>query len=109
MYLRWAKRQGYAGRIVDKCLFKNGGINSAIIEFEFECAYGYLSGEKGVHYMIRGSPNESSQLEVRTFPFILSNCKLIFLSDILCCFHMELYYRKTLFGKNSLLIPYKEY
>ncbi|KHN47688.1 Peptide chain release factor 2 [Glycine soja] len=63
MYLRWAKRQGYEGRIVDKCLYKNGGINSAIIEFEFECAYGYLSGEKGVHYLIRGSPNESSQLE----------------------------------------------
>ncbi|KAH1256059.1 Peptide chain release factor PrfB3, chloroplastic [Glycine max] len=63
MYLRWAKRRGYEGRIVDKCPFKNGGINSAIIEFEFECAYGYLSGEKGVHYLIRGSPNESSQLE----------------------------------------------
>ncbi|KAH1256058.1 Peptide chain release factor PrfB3, chloroplastic [Glycine max] len=54
MYLRWAKRRGYEGRIVDKCPFKNGGINSAIIEFEFECAYGYLSGEKGVHYLIRG-------------------------------------------------------
>ncbi|KAL3034186.1 hypothetical protein AAZX31_02G179300 [Glycine max] len=78
MYLRWAKRQGYAGRIVDKCLFKNGGINSAIIEFEFECAYGYLSGEKGVHYMIRGSPNESSQLEassatVDVIPMFLEN------------------------------------
>jgi len=64
MYLRWAKRQGYEGRIVDKCPFKNGGINSATIEFEFECAYGYLSGEKGAHHLIRDSSNESSQLEV---------------------------------------------
>jgi len=64
MYLGWAKRQGYEGRIVDKCLSKNGGINSATIEFEFECAYGYLSGEKGAHHLIRGSSNESSQLEV---------------------------------------------
>ncbi|ESW17557.1 hypothetical protein PHAVU_007G249100 [Phaseolus vulgaris] len=63
MYLRWAKRQGYEGRIVDKCPFKNGGINSATIEFEFECAYGYLSGEKGAHHLIRDSSNESSQLE----------------------------------------------
>ncbi|XP_061349663.1 peptide chain release factor PrfB3, chloroplastic isoform X2 [Gastrolobium bilobum] len=64
MYLKWAKKQGYEGRIVDRCLFKNGGINSATIELEFECAYGYLSGEKGVHYLIRGSLDESSQLEV---------------------------------------------
>ncbi|RDY09392.1 Peptide chain release factor PrfB3, chloroplastic, partial [Mucuna pruriens] len=78
MYLRWAKRQGYEGRIVDKCLFKNGGINSATIEFEFECAYGYLSGEKGVHYLIRSSPNESFQLEassatVDVIPMFLEN------------------------------------
>ncbi|CAJ1967661.1 unnamed protein product [Sphenostylis stenocarpa] len=64
MYLRWSKRQGYEGRIVDNCPIKNGGINSATIEFEFGCAYGYLSGEKGVHHLIRGSSNESSQLEV---------------------------------------------
>lgn len=66
MYLGWAKRQGYEGRIVDRCLTENGGINSATIEFEFECAYGYLLGEKGVHHLIRGSPNESSQLETST-------------------------------------------
>ncbi|TKY53406.1 Peptide chain release factor PrfB3 [Spatholobus suberectus] len=78
MYLRWAKRQGYEGRIIDKCPFKNGGINSATIELEFECAYGYLSGEKGVHYLIRGSPNESSQPEacsatVDVIPMFLEN------------------------------------
>lgn len=78
MYLRWAKRQGYEGRIVDKCPFKNGGINSATIEFEYECAYGYLSGEKGVHYLISDSSNESSQLEassatVDVIPMLLEN------------------------------------
>lgn len=78
MYLGWAKRQGYEGRIVDRCSIENGGINSATIEFEFECAYGYLLGEKGVHHLIRGSPNESSQLEVQTIPFILTNSKIDF-------------------------------
>ncbi|KAL5067151.1 hypothetical protein RYX36_018038 [Vicia faba] len=63
MYLGWAKRQGYEGRIVDRCQIENGGISSVTIEFEFECAYGYLLGEKGVHHLIRGSSNESSQLE----------------------------------------------
>ncbi|KAL2326073.1 hypothetical protein Fmac_025131 [Flemingia macrophylla] len=77
MYLRWAKRQGYEGRIVDKCPFKKEGISSATIEFEFECAYGYLSGEKGAHYLIRDSTDES-QLEaisatVDVIPMFLEN------------------------------------
>ncbi|XP_004514590.1 peptide chain release factor PrfB3, chloroplastic [Cicer arietinum] len=80
MYLGWAKRQGYEGRIVDRCSIENGGINSATIEFEFECAYGYLLGEKGVHHLIRGSPNESSQLEtssaiVDVVPLFLENAR----------------------------------
>ncbi|KAK7267291.1 hypothetical protein RIF29_19960 [Crotalaria pallida] len=78
MYLKWAKKQGYEGRIVDRCLFKNGGIISATIEFEFECAYGYLSGEKGVHYLIRDSVTESSLHEaslavVDVIPMLLEN------------------------------------
>ena len=64
MYLKWAKKQGCEGRIVDRCPFKKGGIKSATIELEFEFACGYLSGEKGVHNLISGSLNESSQLEV---------------------------------------------
>ena len=56
MYSKWAKKQGYIGRVVEKYPSKSGGIKSATIEFEFECAYGYLLGEKGVHYMI-GSQN----------------------------------------------------
>ncbi|XP_015949692.1 peptide chain release factor PrfB3, chloroplastic isoform X1 [Arachis duranensis] len=78
MYLKWAKKQGYEGRIVDRYPFKNGGINSATIELEFECAYGYLSGEKGVHKLISDSPNESSELEaslaiVDVIPMFLEN------------------------------------
>ncbi|KAJ1385179.1 Peptide chain release factor class I/class II [Sesbania bispinosa] len=78
MYLRWAERQGYEGRVVDRCPVKNRGINSATIEFEFECAYGYLSGERGVHNLIRGSPSGSSQLEdssaiVDVIPMYLEN------------------------------------
>ncbi|CAJ2673313.1 unnamed protein product [Trifolium pratense] len=82
MYLGWAKRQGYEGRIVDRCPNENGGINSATIEFEFECAYGFLLGEKGVHRLIRGSPNKSSHLEtssatVDVVPLFLENAREI--------------------------------
>lgn len=52
MYVRWADKEGYRGRVVDKCCCKNGGIKSATIEFEFEYAFGYLSGERGVHHLI---------------------------------------------------------
>ncbi|XP_058723995.1 peptide chain release factor PrfB3, chloroplastic-like isoform X1 [Vicia villosa] len=80
MYFGWAKRLGYEGRIVDRCQIENGGIHSATIEFEFECAYGYLLGEKGVHHLIRGSPNESSQFEtssatVDVVPLFLENAR----------------------------------
>ncbi|CAK8569411.1 unnamed protein product [Lathyrus sativus] len=78
MYLGWAKRQGREGRIVDRCQIENEGIDSATIEFEFEYAYGYLLGEKGVHHLIKGSPNESSHLEtssatVDVIPLFLEN------------------------------------
>jgi hypothetical protein len=63
MYSKWAKKQGYTGRVVEKYPSKSGGIKSATIEFEFEFAYGYLLGEKGVHYMI-GSQNGSVLHEV---------------------------------------------
>ncbi|XP_027367598.1 peptide chain release factor PrfB3, chloroplastic isoform X3 [Abrus precatorius] len=87
MYVRWAKRQGYEGRIVDRCPFKHGGLISATIEFEFECAYGYLSGEKGFHHLIRGSTDECAQLEassaiVDVIPMFLENaCDLEIDSD----------------------------
>ncbi|GMI84941.1 peptide chain release factor 3 [Hibiscus trionum] len=64
MYIKWAKKQGYRGRVVEKNLSTNGGIKSATIEFEFEYAYGFLSGERGVHCMIRSSRNGSVHNEV---------------------------------------------
>lgn len=64
MYMKWAGKQGYGGRIVERCPSKNGGIKSATIEFESKYAYGYLLGERGLHRMIRSSHNESTLPEV---------------------------------------------
>ncbi|XP_061992246.1 peptide chain release factor PrfB3, chloroplastic [Rosa rugosa] len=52
MYTKWARKLGYKGRVVEKHSSTNGGIKSATIEFEHEFAFGYLSGEAGVHYII---------------------------------------------------------
>lgn len=72
MYTKWAKKQGYKGRVVEKRSSMNGGIKSATIEFEFKFAYGYLSGEMGVHNMIRGSQVGSSLHELWLTFLILS-------------------------------------
>ncbi|XP_011075379.1 peptide chain release factor PrfB3, chloroplastic isoform X2 [Sesamum indicum] len=63
MYMKWAERQGHAGRIVERCPSNNGGLRSATIELEFRFAYGYLSGERGVHSVIRNFENNSGHRE----------------------------------------------
>ncbi|XP_009346980.2 peptide chain release factor PrfB3, chloroplastic [Pyrus x bretschneideri] len=75
MYTKWAKKLGYKGRVVEKHSSTNGGITSATIEFEFAFAYGYLSGETGVHYLT-SSQNVSdlptaSSAGVDVFPLFL--------------------------------------
>lgn len=65
MYMKWAERQGHAGRLVERTPSNNGGLISATIELEFRFAYGYLSGERGVHSLIRSSENTSALPEVR--------------------------------------------
>lgn len=62
--MRWGEKQGYRGRVVEKRPSKNGGIRSAVIEFEAGYAYGYLTGEKGVHRMINISHDGSLVHEV---------------------------------------------
>ncbi|XP_022862062.1 peptide chain release factor PrfB3, chloroplastic-like [Olea europaea var. sylvestris] len=58
MYMKWSKNQGHAVRLVERCLAKDGGIKSATIECEFKFAYGYLSGERGVHQIIENHKSE---------------------------------------------------
>ncbi|KAL0383493.1 UNVERIFIED_CONTAM: Peptide chain release factor PrfB3, chloroplastic [Sesamum calycinum] len=63
MYMKWAERQGQSGRIVERCPSNNGGLRSATVELEFRFAYGYLSGERGVHSVIRTFENNGGDLE----------------------------------------------
>ena len=65
MYIKWAEKQGHKWRIIEKFPSKNGGIKSAILEFESNFVYGYLMGERGVHRMIKASPDGSLASEVR--------------------------------------------
>jgi peptide chain release factor 2 len=56
MYLRWAERDGIRTTILDEMGGEEAGIKSATIQFTGENAFGLLSGETGVHRLVRISP-----------------------------------------------------
>ena len=56
MYLRWAERKGMSTTILDETPGEEAGIKSATIQFSGENAYGLLTGETGVHRLVRISP-----------------------------------------------------
>ncbi|XVF56373.1 hypothetical protein PTKIN_Ptkin06aG0115200 [Pterospermum kingtungense] len=67
MYVRWAEKQKYKTRVVEKSMGEEAGIKSATIEVEGRYAYGYLSGEKGTHRIVRQSPFNAKGLRQTSF------------------------------------------
>lgn len=67
MYVRWAEKQKYKTKVVEKSLGDEAGIKSATIEVEGRYAYGYLSGEKGTHRIVRQSPFNAKGLRQTSF------------------------------------------
>jgi peptide chain release factor 2 len=56
MYLRWAERKGISASVLDETPGEEAGIKNATIQFSGENAYGLLTGETGVHRLVRISP-----------------------------------------------------
>ena len=56
MYLRWAERKGLQAEVLDETDGEEAGIKNATIQFSGENAYGMLTGETGVHRLVRISP-----------------------------------------------------
>jgi peptide chain release factor 2 len=56
MYLRWAERDGFEVEMLDRQDGDEAGIKSATFAVRGLHAYGYLSGEAGVHRLVRISP-----------------------------------------------------
>jgi peptide chain release factor 2 len=56
MYLRWAERNGITANLLDETPGEEAGIKNATIQFGGENAFGLLSGETGVHRLVRISP-----------------------------------------------------
>ncbi|KAM3200440.1 Peptide chain release factor 2 [Capsicum annuum] len=67
MYVRWGEKQRYETKVVEKSVGEEAGIKSATIEIEGRYAYGYLSGEKGTHRIVRQSPFNAKGLRQTSF------------------------------------------
>jgi len=67
MYLRWAERKGFQTETLDLQPGEEAGIKSATFRVEGDYAYGLLSGEAGVHRLVRISPFNSGQSRETSF------------------------------------------
>lgn len=67
MYLRWVERRGFKQDLIDYQAGEEAGIKSATFRVEGDYAYGLLSGEAGVHRLVRMSPFNSGQSRETSF------------------------------------------
>jgi peptide chain release factor 2 len=67
MYLRWTERQGFKYELLDYQAGEEAGIKSATFRVEGDYAYGLLSGEAGVHRLVRMSPFNAGQSRETSF------------------------------------------
>jgi peptide chain release factor 2 len=67
MYLRWAERHGFKTEINDYQDGEEAGIKSATFTVTGEYGYGQLSGETGVHRLVRISPFDQAKRRHTSF------------------------------------------
>lgn len=67
MYLRWAERQGFKTELNEIQDGDEAGIKSATFTITGEYAFGLLSGETGVHRLVRISPFDSAKRRHTSF------------------------------------------
>jgi peptide chain release factor 2 len=67
MYLRWAERQGFKTEINEIQDGEEAGIKSATFTVSGEYAYGLLTGEIGVHRLVRISPFDQAKRRHTSF------------------------------------------
>jgi len=67
MYLRWAERQGFQTVLYDYQPAEEAGLKSATFAVNGEYAYGLLTGEIGVHRLVRISPFDQAKRRHTSF------------------------------------------
>jgi peptide chain release factor 2 len=72
MYLRWAEAKGFRANLLDSTPGEEAGIKSATVQIEGENAYGMLSGENGVHRLVRISPFDQAARRHTSFASVFA-------------------------------------
>jgi peptide chain release factor 2 len=72
MYLRWAETKGFRANVLDSTPGEEAGIKSATVQIEGENAYGMLSGENGVHRLVRISPFDQAARRHTSFASVFA-------------------------------------
>jgi peptide chain release factor 2 len=67
MYLRWAERRGFEAEVDEVSPGQEAGILSATFIVRGRYAYGLLSGERGVHRLVRISPFDAQARRQTSF------------------------------------------
>ena len=67
MYLRWAEKQGFPTEVNDYQSGEEAGVKSVTFTIAGEYAYGLLSGETGVHRLVRISPFDQAKRRHTSF------------------------------------------
>jgi len=67
MFRRWAERRGFKFTLDDYQAGEEAGLKSATFTVAGEYAYGLLSGETGVHRLVRISPFDAAQRRHTSF------------------------------------------
>ncbi|MGA7884284.1 MAG: peptide chain release factor 2 [Acidobacteriaceae bacterium] len=67
MYLRWAEQQGFKAEMNDYQDGEEAGIKSATFTITGDYAFGLLSGETGVHRLVRISPFDQAKRRHTSF------------------------------------------
>lgn len=67
MYTRWATARDFSVKILDVSEGEEAGYKSVSLEILGEYAYGYMSGEKGTHRLVRISPFNSQSKRQTSF------------------------------------------
>ena len=70
MYLRFAEKNGFKTKVVEKSQGGEAGIKSATVEISGAYAYGYLQSEAGVHRLVRLSPFNADNLRQTSFSLV---------------------------------------
>lgn len=67
MYTRWAEKRGFEVELDEVSTGQEAGISSATFTVKGRYAYGLLTGEKGVHRLVRLSPFDSQHRRQTAF------------------------------------------